>query len=196
MTITIIDTSCANIFSLKYAIERLGYNVLITKNKNDILKSTKIFLPGVGTAFSVMTILNQLELVDVIKKCVQPVLGICLGMQLLCSFSDETNGVKMLNIIDVPVHFLKSNILPIPHNGWNNVCVCKYNPLFYGIENNSRFYFLHSYALHDNIYTIAKTLYSIYFSSAVQYKNFFGVQFHPEKSGLVGAQLLKNFLEM
>jgi len=196
MSIVIINTGCANLASLKYAVQRLGYNVYITSNQNDIFKSKKILLPGVGTAHSAMIILKKLKLINVIKKCVQPVLGICLGMQLLCSFSDETHGIKTLDIIDVSVHKLKFKNFPIPHNGWNNVIICQNNPLFFGIENNSKFYFLHSYAVFENRYMIAKTLYNVYFSAAIQSRNFFGVQFHPEKSGKVGSQLLKNFLEM
>ncbi|AAO26832.1 amidotransferase HisH [Buchnera aphidicola str. Bp (Baizongia pistaciae)] len=196
MSIVIINTGCANLSSLKYAIQRLGYNVIITSNHKNILNAKKVFLPGVGTAFSAMKMLNQFKLKDVLYKYQQPVLGICLGMQLLCSFSSENNGIKMLDIIHAPVNILKSNKFPLPHNGWNNVSVCDENPLFIGIKNNSKFYFLHSYALYENDYMIAKTFYNVYFSAAVRKENFFGVQFHPEKSGLVGLQLLKNFLEI
>ncbi|XBC39829.1 MAG: imidazole glycerol phosphate synthase subunit HisH [Buchnera aphidicola (Chaetogeoica yunlongensis)] len=196
MNISIINTRCANLSSLKYAIMRLGYRVNITENKHEILGSNKIFLPGIGTSYSVMNVLNELNLVDVIKMCIQPILGICLGMQILCSYSDESKNVRMLDIIKLPVRILQSNNLPLPHNGWNDVIFCKKHPLFINIDNNSKFYFLHSYAICKNIYTISKTLYNVYFSSAIQMKNFFGVQFHPEKSGDVGAQLLKNFLEM
>ncbi|XBC37757.1 MAG: imidazole glycerol phosphate synthase subunit HisH [Buchnera aphidicola (Meitanaphis elongallis)] len=196
MRIIIINTGCSNLFSIKYAICKLGYSPEISVSKEDILSSDKILLPGVGTAHTVINKLKQLNLLDLLNTCKQPLLGICLGMQLFSSFSSESKGVNMLNIINIPVHLLDSGCLPLPHNGWNNVEICKENILFKNIENNSKFYFLHSYAFHINEYTVAKTLYNIYFSAVIQKNNFFGVQFHPEKSGELGLKLLKNFLEI
>ncbi|XBC44460.1 MAG: imidazole glycerol phosphate synthase subunit HisH [Buchnera aphidicola (Schlechtendalia peitan)] len=196
MSIVIVNTGCANLSSIKYAIRRLGYNAEISTSKTIILNSNKILLPGVGTAHSAMNLLKKLNLLNFIKKCQQPLLGICLGMQLLGTFSDESSGTCMLDVINYPVHRLYSNVLPIPHNGWNNVEICTKNVLFNGIENNSKFYFLHSYAFHINKYTIAKTLYNMYFSAAINKDNFFGVQFHPEKSGELGLRVLQNFLEI
>ncbi|XBC38276.1 MAG: imidazole glycerol phosphate synthase subunit HisH [Buchnera aphidicola (Floraphis choui)] len=194
--VVIINTGCANLSSIKYAVCRLGYNPIISTSKEDILNSNKMLLPGVGTAYSAMCMLKKLNLLNLIKDYQQPLLGICLGMQLLSSFSSESKGTYMLNIINSPVYLLNSNSLPLPHNGWNNVEICTNNILFHGIENNSKFYFLHSYAFYINKYTIAKTLYNIYFSAAIQKNNFFGVQFHPEKSGELGLKVLKNFLEI
>lgn len=196
MSIIIINTGCANISSLRYAIERLGYSVTISVDAYEIKKSKKILLPGIGTAASVMQYLENVKLTNVIKTCKQPILGICLGMQLLSSYSHETNGITMLGIIDYPVCALKSSLLPIPHNGWNTIEICSDNPLFFGIKNFSKFYFLHSYVFHVNKYTLATTHYNINFSSVINKNNFFGVQFHPEKSGYYGAKLLKNFLEI
>ncbi|XBC40340.1 MAG: imidazole glycerol phosphate synthase subunit HisH [Buchnera aphidicola (Nurudea ibofushi)] len=196
MSVVIINTGCANLSSVKYAIHRLGYNPVISTSRREILRSKKIFFPGVGTAHSAMHALKKLNLLNIIKDVQQPFLGICLGMQLLGSYSEESQGMHTLDIINFPVCALKSEKFPVPHNGWNNVEVCKNNILFNGIKNNSKFYFLHSYVVHVNEYTIAKTAYNICFSAAVNKDNFFGVQFHPEKSGELGLTLLKNFLEI
>ncbi|XBC43404.1 MAG: imidazole glycerol phosphate synthase subunit HisH [Buchnera aphidicola (Meitanaphis flavogallis)] len=196
MRIVIVNTGCSNLSSIRYAICRLGYNPIISSSRDEILHASKIVLPGVGTAYAAMHALKKFELLDLIKTCQQPLLGICLGMQLLASFSHESSGINMLNIVNSPVCLLESNLLPRPHNGWNNVEICKQNTLFQGIDNNSKFYFLHSYVLYINQYTIAQTLYNVAFSSAIQKNNFFGVQFHPEKSGDLGLKVLKNFLEI
>ncbi|XBC41866.1 MAG: imidazole glycerol phosphate synthase subunit HisH [Buchnera aphidicola (Kaburagia rhusicola rhusicola)] len=196
MRIVIINTGCSNLSSIRYAICRLGYNPIISSSRDEILRASKIVLPGVGTAYTAMHALKELKLLDLIKTCQQPLLGICLGMQLLASFSHESSGINMLDIVHSPVCLLDSNVLPLPHNGWNNVEICKQNMLFKDIDNNSKFYFLHSYVLYINKYTIAQTLYNVTFSSAIQKNNFFGVQFHPEKSGDLGLKVLKNFLEI
>ncbi|XBC38810.1 MAG: imidazole glycerol phosphate synthase subunit HisH [Buchnera aphidicola (Melaphis rhois)] len=196
MSIVIINTGCSNLSSIKYAICRLGYNPKISTSVRDILNANKILLPGVGAAYSAIRVLSESNLLNIIKKCQQPFLGICLGMQLLSAFSSEAQGLDLLSIINSPVYRLNSGSLPLPHNGWNNVEICKNNVLFEDIENHSKFYFLHSYSVDITKYTIAKTLYNTYFSAAIQKNNFFGVQFHPEKSGKVGLKLLKNFLEI
>ncbi|XBC40844.1 MAG: imidazole glycerol phosphate synthase subunit HisH [Buchnera aphidicola (Nurudea yanoniella)] len=196
MYIVIVNTGCSNLSSIRYAIRRLGYNPVISTSKQAILRSDKLVLPGVGTAFSVMKTLKKLDLLDCIKTFQKPLLGICLGMQLLANFSEESNGINMLGIFNSSVRLLSSDCFPIPHNGWNNVEICKKNILFEDIPNNSKFYFLHSYAFFLNKYTTTQTLYNTYFSASIQKNNFFGVQFHPEKSGKIGLQLLKNFLEI
>ncbi|WP_343192247.1 imidazole glycerol phosphate synthase subunit HisH [Buchnera aphidicola] len=196
MNIVIIDTGCANLFSLKYAIQRLGYNPVITKNIKMIEFADKLLLPGVGTPISAMEQLHKFDLVTVIKNFKKPILGICLGMQLFCLYSQECNRVKMLGIINSVVVKLTVNKLSIPHMGWNTVISYDQEFLFRGIKPKSKFYFVHSYMLEMNKYTIAYSDYGGYFSAVIRKKNFFGVQFHPEKSGFVGAQLLKNFLEI
>ena len=140
--------------------------------------------------------IRERELVDLIKACTQPVLGICLGMQLLGRRSEETNGVDLLGIIEQDVPKMTDFGLPLPHMGWNRVYPKAGDRLFRGIEDGAYFYFVHSYAMPVNEYTIAQCNYGEPFTAAVQKDNFYGVQFHPERSGAAGAQLLKNFLEM
>lgn len=196
MNVVILDTGCANLSSVKAAIQRLGYQPQVSREADIVLQADKLFLPGVGTAQAAMDQLVARDLVDLIKACTQPTLGICLGMQLLSSGSDENGGVKTLGIIDQPVDLMKAQGLPLPHMGWNRVTPKAGEHLFRGIEDNSWFYFVHSYAMPVNPYTIAQCHYGQPFTAAVQKDNFYGVQFHPERSGKAGAQLLKNFLEM
>ncbi|RKS87249.1 imidazole glycerol phosphate synthase subunit HisH [Orbus hercynius] len=195
MEIVILDTGCANLSSVKYAIERLGYSPIITANPEQVLQSDKLFLPGVGTAASAMAQLQERNLIELIKVCTQPILGICLGMQLLAKHSQE-GDVDTLGMIDETIEKIPDCGLPIPHMGWNNVYPKAGHHLFRNIPDGSYFYFVHSYALLLCSATIAETRYGENFSAAVQKDNYFGVQFHPERSGAVGAQLLKNFLEM
>ena len=196
MKVVILDTGCANLSSVKWAINRLGYEVEVSRDPDLVLRADKLFLPGVGTAQAAMDQLEERELIELIKACTQPVLGICLGMQLLGRSSEESNGVNTLGIIDAPVALMDTRGLPLPHMGWNQVLPQAGNRLFRGIDEGSYFYFVHSYAMPVNAHTIAQCHYGLPFTAAVQKDNFFGVQFHPERSGKAGAQLLKNFLEM
>ncbi|WP_343190374.1 imidazole glycerol phosphate synthase subunit HisH [Buchnera aphidicola (Mollitrichosiphum nigrofasciatum)] len=196
MDIIILDTGCANLSSVKFAIKRLGYNPIITNEYKTVLHAEKIILPGVGTPFAAMSNLKKYKLIDIILNYTKPILGICLGMQLFCAYSEESKNIKNLNIIKYPILSLPKNNLPLPHIGWNKVYSCKKNVLFRNIMDGSRFYFLHQYMLPINKYSILKTDYGCFFSAAFQKKNFFGIQFHPEKSGPLGSQLLKNFLEI
>ncbi|KAA8729515.1 imidazole glycerol-phosphate synthase subunit HisH [Ewingella americana] len=196
MNVVILDTGCANLSSVKYAVQRLGYEPQVSRDPEIVLHADKLFLPGVGTVQAAMEQLEQRELIDLIKACTQPVLGICLGMQLLGSGSDESGGVATLGIIDTPVQRMQDLGLPLPHMGWNQVIANADSHLFRGIDENAYFYFVHGYAMPICENTIAQTLYGEAFTAAVQKDNFFGVQFHPERSGAAGAQLLKNFLEM
>ena len=196
MNVVILDTGCANLSSVKYAVQRLGYEPQVSRDPEIVLHADKLFLPGVGTVQAAMDQLEQRELIDLIKACTQPVLGICLGMQLLGSGSDESGGVATLGIIDTPVQRMQDLGLPLPHMGWNQVIANADSHLFRGIDENAYFYFVHGFAMPICENTIAQTLYGEAFTAAVQKDNFFGVQFHPERSGAAGAQLLKNFLEM
>lgn len=196
MNVVILDTGCANLSSVKYAVQRLGYEPQVSRDPEIVLHADKLFLPGVGTVQAAMEQFEQRELIDLIKACTQPVLGICLGMQLLGSGSDESGGVATLGIIDTPVQRMQDLGLPLPHMGWNQVIANADSHLFRGIDENAYFYFVHGYAMPICENTIAQTLYGEAFTAAVQKDNFFGVQFHPERSGAAGAQLLKNFLEM
>ncbi len=196
MDVVILDTGCANLSSVKWAVQRLGYEPQVSRDADVVLRADKLFLPGVGTAQAAMDQLRERELIDLIKACTQPVLGICLGMQLLGSRSEENQGVETLGIIDEAVPKMTDFGLPLPHMGWNRVYPKAGNRLFNGIEDGAYFYFVHSYAMPVNTYTIAQCNYGEPFTAAVQKDNFYGVQFHPERSGAAGAQLLKNFLEM
>lgn len=196
MKIIILNTGCANLASIQWAIHRLGYVSEISLNKKKILNADKILLPGVGTAKSAMGQLNKYNLIEIIKKFQQPILGICLGMQLLGIKSDENNGIATLGLINYSTNMIKKTYEPIPHMGWNRIYFTNQNKLFSGIKNGSYVYFVHSYIVSVNTFTIAKCYYSEYFSAAIQKDNFFGVQFHPERSGTIGAKVLKNFLEI
>lgn len=200
MNIVIIDTGCANLSSVKFAIERLGYKVTVSKDPAILQQADKLFLPGVGTAKEAMANLIERDLVAQIKALTKPVLGICLGMQILAEASEEGFGeqpiIKTLGIIDG--HIEKMNVAPLrsPHMGWNQVTATPDQPLFKNIPADSYFYFVHSYALPVNENTIARCDYGKPFTAAVNKDNFYGVQFHPERSGKAGAQLIKNFLEL
>ena len=196
MNVVILDTGCANLASVNYAVQRLGYQPQVSRDPEIVLRADKLFLPGVGTAQAAMDQLEQRDLIDLIKACTQPVLGICLGMQLLAASSEENGGIKTLGIIDTPVTQMTDFGLPLPHMGWNQVIANADSHLFRGIDENAYFYFVHGFAMPVCKNTVAQTLYGEPFSAAVQKDNFFGVQFHPERSGAAGAQLLKNFLEM
>ncbi|WP_392567092.1 imidazole glycerol phosphate synthase subunit HisH [Utexia brackfieldae] len=193
--VVILDTGCANLASIQYAVERLGYRPIISDDPKNVLNADKLFLPGVGSASGAMTQLKARQLIELIKVCTQPVLGICLGMQILAKRSEE-GQVNTLGIIDANIIRLPNHGLPLPHMGWNQVHAQAGHPLFRDIEPRAYFYFVHGYALPLCSVTIAESDYGEKFSAAVQKDNFFGVQFHPERSGANGAQLLKNFLEM
>ncbi|GLS90038.1 imidazole glycerol phosphate synthase subunit HisH [Psychromonas marina] len=198
--IVIIDTGCANLSSVRFAIERLGYEVVVSKEPEILQQADKLFLPGVGTAKEAMANLIERDLVNQVSKLTQPVLGICLGMQMLAEGSEEAfNGeqiIKTLSLVDGHVEKMDVAPLRLPHMGWNQVTPQLDNPLFKDIPAGSYFYFVHSYALPVNDNTIASCEYGAPFTAAVNKDNFYGVQFHPERSGKAGAQLIKNFLEL
>ncbi|WP_022939798.1 imidazole glycerol phosphate synthase subunit HisH [Psychromonas hadalis] len=198
--IVIIDTGCANLSSVRFAIERLSYDVTVSKDPIILQNAQKLFLPGVGTAKEAMSNLVERDLVAQVSKLTQPVLGICLGMQMLAESSEESFGdekiITTLGLIDGVIEKMDVAPLRLPHMGWNQVTPEANNPLFKNIPAGSYFYFVHSYALPVNKNTIASCDYGKAFSAAVNKDNFYGVQFHPERSGKVGAQLIKNFLEL
>ncbi|WP_343190015.1 imidazole glycerol phosphate synthase subunit HisH [Buchnera aphidicola (Astegopteryx bambusae)] len=194
--IVIVNTGASNISSLKIAINRLGYEVSVSKNYKKIRNSKKLFLPGVGNASHVIKFMKNKNIFEEIINYKNPILGICLGMQLFCKDSEESKlgeVINTLNIINNSCILIKDKKLSVPHVGWNNV-VHNNNILFKNIFQGERFYFVHSYIVPINKNTISSTFYGEYFSSSIKYKNFFGVQFHPEKSGKSGSLLLKNFL--
>ncbi|WP_445398503.1 imidazole glycerol phosphate synthase subunit HisH [Zobellella sp. An-6] len=196
MKVVIIDTGCANLSSVRYAIERLGYQVEVSKDPEVVLGADKLFLPGVGTAREAMKNLRERGLVELINRLHQPVLGICLGMQMLVNRSEE-GEVECLGKIDADcTKMVGGDGIRLPHMGWNQVTPLPGHPLFKDIPEGSFFYFVHSYAVPVGEYTLASCQYGQAFSAAIGQENFFGVQFHPERSGAAGAQLLKNFLEL
>lgn len=191
MDIAIIKYNAGNIQSVLYALERIGATAQVTDNAELIRSADRVIFPGVGEAASAMQYLQDRKLDQLIKELKQPVLGICLGMQLLCLDSEEGN-TTCLGIFDTEVKRFKTN-LKVPQIGWNNVQALR-GPLFDNITENSYFYFVHSYYAALCNHTTAETEYDIRFSSALSQGNFSGVQFHAEKSAAAGEQLLKNFL--
>lgn len=191
MKTTIIDYGSGNIQSVEFALNRLGVTPILTKNTEEILSSDFVIFPGVGEASSAMRQLKQYQLDTLIPNLKQPVLGICLGMQLMCSYSDEgeSNG---LDIFPVRVKRFSEKV-KVPQIGWNTINKLK-SPLFKGVENGSFMYFVHSYYVPTNEYSIATTNYDIDYSSAMKKNNFLGCQFHPEKSADTGAKIIQNFL--
>lgn len=192
--LVIIDTGCANLSSVKFAFDRLGIQAEISRDLAKIKSADKLLLPGVGTAIAAMKNLQDRQLIEAIQNATQPMLGICLGMQLMTEFSTEGN-VDTLRLMSGKTELIPNTGLPLPHMGWNRVRYAADHPLFAGIEQASHFYFVHSYAVLPNENTIATSNYGVDFSAAIASKNFYGVQFHPERSGKNGAQLLKNFVE-
>lgn len=193
MKIVIINYGAGNIQSIKFAIQRLGYKAILSNDVNDIQSADKVIFPGVGEASSAMHKLRASRLDKIIPELKQPVLGICLGMQLMCNSSEEGN-TQGLGIFDVDV-FKFSNEVKVPQIGWNQISNLKSN-LFKGISEKEHIYLVHSFYAPLCSETIAESDYQLKYSAALNKDNFYGTQFHPEKSSAVGEQILKNFLEM
>ncbi|MGB2483719.1 MAG: imidazole glycerol phosphate synthase subunit HisH [Flavobacteriaceae bacterium] len=193
MDIVIIDYGAGNIKSIDFAFKRLGIETKLSNNIEDITKADKVIFPGVGEASSAMRMLYENNLDKLIPQLEQPVLGICLGMQLLCNYSEE-GDTKGLGVFDVDIKRFNSD-LKVPQMGWNTIYDLK-SMLFNKIGNDEYMYLVHSYyaELCDN--TISKTNYGFEYSTALKNNNFYGVQFHPEKSGIFGEQILDNFLKI
>jgi imidazole glycerol-phosphate synthase subunit HisH len=191
--VAVIKYNAGNIRSVAFALERLGVEPLITDDFDVIRKADKVIFPGVGEASTTMNYLKNKGLDELICSLRQPVLGICLGMQLMCHHSEEGN-VNCLGIFDLPVQRFEVD-LKIPHMGWNSLVNTK-GPLITPELEGEFVYFVHSYYIPLAAETIAASNYQIAFSAAIQKDNFFATQFHPEKSGKVGEAILKNFLKM
>jgi glutamine amidotransferase len=195
-SVAIIDSGGANIASLLFALERLGYDAALTTAADVITGADRVILPGVGAAADAMQRLRDSDLVDVIRGLQQPVLGICLGMQLLADASEEED-VDCLGIIPGVVRRLQvADGFPVPNMGWCPVTRVAETPVLDGIEDGSYFYFVHSYALPASDFTLATARHADVFSAVVGRANFIAAQFHPERSSADGARLLRNFLEM
>jgi glutamine amidotransferase len=198
--VAIIDNGGANIASLRYALERLGASSHLTADPADLRAARRVILPGVGAAADAMARLRALKLDELIPQLTQPVLGICLGMQLLFASSEEgDDGVdtECLGLMAERVTRLPPrHDFPVPHMGWNQLRLAAPSPLFAGVGDGDYFYFVHSYAAPMGPWTLATTDYGGEFSAAVRHGNFHGVQFHPERSAQPGARVLANFLEL
>jgi len=197
----IIDTGCANLSSVKFAIQRLGFSVIITDDIELIKAADKVILPGVGSAKHAMENIIDKGLVKTLQNLTQPVLGFCLGMQLMTESSTEgkrsTEGViECLKIIPTLVEPLNALGNRLPHMGWNTLTKVANHPVLKGINIDDYFYFVHSFAAPISEYTIASCKYGSEFSAVIAKDNFIGCQFHPERSSALGSKIIKNFLEL
>jgi len=193
MNLVIVDYGAGNIKSIQFAFKRLGIDAILTNDINQIKIADKVIFPGVGEASSAMKMLQESGLNKVIPALKQPVLGICLGMQLMCNYTDEGN-TQGLGIFDVAVKRF-TNAVKVPQMGWNTISDLK-SDLFKGIKENEFMYLVHSFYAEKCVDMIAKTDYEMEYASALQKDNFYGTQFHPEKSGVEGEKILKNFIEL
>lgn len=195
MEVAVIDYEAGNVQSVLYALQRLGVTATVTDDAALLQTTDKVIFPGVGHAGAAMQSLRQKGLDTVIKNLRQPVLGICVGMQLLCRHSEE-DDTEGLGIIDARVKkFASMGQLKVPQMGWNTITELL-GPLFAGISNDTYVYYVHSYYVELGSYTAAQTLYGVPYSAALQQGNFYGVQFHTEKSAAAGQQILQNFLSL
>jgi glutamine amidotransferase len=196
MNLAIIKYNAGNIRSVLYALERIGVSAMVTDEPAEVRAADKVIFPGVGEASTAMDYLRERGLDELIRGLRQPVLGICLGMQLMCSYSEE-NDTECLGIFGERVKKFEpvEAMLKVPQIGWNNIYGLR-TPLFDGVEENSYCYFVHGYFAALGDHTIARTDYAGPYSSGLSRDNFYGVQFHPEKSAAVGERILRNFIEI
>jgi glutamine amidotransferase len=192
MKVAIIEYNAGNTQSVAFALERLGIDPILTSDMDIIASADAVIFPGVGAAGAAMAHLRYSQLDTLIPTLQQPVLGICLGMQLLCAYSEE-DKTECLGII--PTRVSRMVAKKVPHIGWNQISELT-GPLFNGIAEQEAFYFVHSFSVSAGPYSTAKANYEGNFSAAVQKENFYGVQFHPEKSGPLGLAILENFISL
>jgi glutamine amidotransferase len=193
MKVAIVKYNAGNLHSVRLALQRLGIDPVVTDDRRTLLKSDKVIFPGVGEAHSAMTYLEERDLSELLISLKQPFLGICLGLQLMCQYTEE-NDTECLNMFPVAVKKFPPTG-KVPHMGWNALSDLK-GELFDKVSEGSYVYFVHSYYAEKNPYAIAQTSYTVNFSSAMQKDNFYALQFHPEKSAQIGEQILKNFLAL
>lgn len=209
--VTIVDTGCANISSVAFALKRLDCEVEITADKEKIQRAERLVLPGVGSAAHAMQNLKERELISLLKEAKQPLLGICLGMQMLTEFSAEGDA-DCLGVIPLQVDAMNKDGVRLPHMGWNTLDHIKPHPIMEGIDSLDYCYFVHSFAVRTSHaflaergeeamantqeYVIAQCTYGEPFAAVIAKDNVIGMQFHPERSGPVGAKLLRNFIEL
>lgn len=192
----IVNTGVANLASVYFACERLGVKAVISSQPDQIRLAKRIILPGVGAAPFAMQSLHKQNLCNLLSSLSQPILGICLGMQLLFERLNEGSGCTGLGLIPGTINRLDSHNQPIPHMGWNQLQLLAADPILDGVKNGEYVYFVHSYAAPLLPVSLAKTQYGQEFSAIVRYKNVYGCQFHPERSGQTGMQILHNFLNL
>ena len=196
MRVVLVDAGGTNIGSVRYALQRLGVEAELTADAAVIRAADKVILPGVGAAGPGMARLRELDLVDVMRRLTQPVLGVCLGMQLLCESSEE-GCTPCLGVIPAAVRrFTEAPDLRVPHMGWNRLVATRPHALLAGLGDDDSAYFVHSYAVPVGEYSLATTDFGGDFSAVIARGNFYGMQFHPERSAAVGARLLSNFLNL
>jgi glutamine amidotransferase len=194
MNIAVIKYNAGNTQSVLYALERIGIEATITDQPEIITRADKVIFPGVGEASSAMKYLQEHHIDALIRDLKQPVLGVCLGMQLLCRHSEE-NDTPCLNIFDLKVQKFPPSAGKVPQIGWNNISGLT-SPLFEGIPERAYVYFVHSYYVEQSPHTLATTHYGVPYSAAIGKNNFYAVQFHPEKSADVGERILRNFIDL
>jgi glutamine amidotransferase len=194
MKVAMIRYNSGNTASVANALKRLGVDAIISDDPETLRSASHVIFPGVGEASSAMNYLIERGLDATISSLTQPVLGICLGMQLLCASSEE-NATECLGVVPNRVRRFELDGLKVPHTGWNTVSEFR-SPLFDGIKDEEHFYFVHGYFVEPNDKTVAACSYGTKFSAAIAHENFYGVQFHPEKSGALGRRLLENFLSL
>ena len=196
MSVVLVDAGGTNIGSVRYALQRLGVDAALTADAATIRAADKVILPGVGAAGPGMARLRELGLVELLRSLTQPVLGVCLGMQLLCAHSEE-GDTECLGLIPAPVHrFAETAGRRVPHMGWNRLSAKQDHPLLADLGDDDCAYFVHSYAVPVGDWSLAVSDYGEAFSAVIARGNFLGMQFHPERSAGVGAQLLRNFLSL
>ncbi len=194
MKVAIIQYNAGNVQSVQFALQRIGVESAVTDNVNDIQQADKVIFPGVGHAAAAMQYLKERELDKIIIGLKQPVLGICLGMQLMCRHSKEGDTTCM-GIFDSGIELFNAGSFKVPQTGWNNIYDYR-SLLFNGLQDKAFVYMVHSYYAALSIDTAATTDYILPYSAALQKNNFYGLQFHPEKSGIVGEAILKNFIQL
>lgn len=194
MKVAIVKYNAGNTVSVANALRRLGVDASVTDVPGELQSADKVIFPGVGEASSAMAYLRERRLDEVIKSLTQPVLGICLGMQLMCSFSEENDAV-CLDVFPYQVRRFTTGSLKVPHTGWNRISRLS-SPIFSGVAETIYMYFVHGFYVETGLKTTAIAEYGIEFSAAISRDNFHAVQFHPEKSGDIGAKILENFLKL
>lgn len=196
MSLVIVDTGCANLASVKFAFDRLGVTTTTTHKADIISAADRVLIPGVGSAPFAMTQIKSKNLQETLRNLTQPVMGICLGMQLIFERSSENGGTDCLGLVPGEIKPLNTGDLPSPHMGWNSLSNIADDPVLSGVSAGNYAYFVHSYAAPIGNYTLASCEYGQKFSAVIRHENVWGCQFHPERSAKVGAQILKNFSEV